>query len=116
MDYTLHTLRKKIKEARNDAKMSQEELAKSLKLTGTQTISRYETGDRCPNIETVINIAEITGKELTWFFSSEESDESKNIDSNTKRFLELFNELNESGQAHILECLENAVYSKRYKK
>ncbi|MBQ7501932.1 helix-turn-helix transcriptional regulator [bacterium] len=111
MDYTLDILKNRIREARISANLNQEELASKLKMTGTQTISRYENGTRCPNIETMIHISNVTGRELSWFFST---DEEFKTTSEEKRLIAMFRTLNESGKQHIFECVENAVASKRY--
>lgn len=112
MDYTLDVLKNKIKEARISANLTQEELAETLKMTGTQTISRYENGTRCPNIETMILISSATGRKLSWFFSIDDKLETT-LEEN--RLLEMFRNLNEDGKHYILECLENATASNRYK-
>lgn len=114
MDYLLTLLQRRIKEARISAGLTQNELAEKMALTGKLTISRYETGERCPTIATLIEIAKATDKELAWFFQDEK--QPLQLPPEDAQFLTLYHSLNLKGQEHIRECLQNAVESRRYVK
>jgi transcriptional regulator with XRE-family HTH domain len=57
---------RKIREAREGAKLSQEKLARELG-TGVRNVSRWETGVSEPRFTHVVMIARATGKPLAFF-------------------------------------------------
>ena len=75
----MSTLGEKIKEARKSLKdkngkfPSQEDFAERIGLKSYQAISKYETDAQDPPIETLRQIAKVTGKPVSWFFDEESS-------------------------------------------
>jgi transcriptional regulator with XRE-family HTH domain len=59
---------KKIKLARVECDLTQEQLAEKIN-TKQKNISRYETGSSMPSIETLIKIAGILKKRVSYFFN-----------------------------------------------
>lgn len=64
----------KIKHLRESHSMTQDELADKLETT-RQTISRYETGDRKTNQDTLFELGKIFGVSINYFFPNEEDTE-----------------------------------------
>jgi transcriptional regulator with XRE-family HTH domain len=67
MDYK-KILGEKIKEARLDLNLTQDEFAQKLGLTKSQ-LSKIESGINFTSIPTLIHIKEITGKSFNYFFT-----------------------------------------------
>jgi transcriptional regulator with XRE-family HTH domain len=59
---------KKIKLARVESDLTQDQLAEKIK-TKQKNISRYETGASMPSIETLIKIASVLKKKVGYFFN-----------------------------------------------
>ena len=59
---------KKIKLARVESDLTQEQLAVKIK-TKQKNISRYETGASMPSIETLIKMAQVLKKKVGYFFN-----------------------------------------------
>jgi transcriptional regulator with XRE-family HTH domain len=59
---------KKIKLARVESALTQEQLAVKIK-TKQKNISRYETGSSMPSIETLVKIANVLRKKVGYFFN-----------------------------------------------
>ena len=59
---------KKIKLARVESDLTQEQLAVKIK-TKQKNISRYETGASMPSIETLVKIAIVLKKKVGYFFN-----------------------------------------------
>jgi len=57
----------RLKEARNMSGFTQDEVAREVDTTQIN-ISRYETGDREPDIETIGRLAEFYGVSIDWLF------------------------------------------------
>ncbi|MDO5297764.1 MAG: helix-turn-helix transcriptional regulator [bacterium] len=106
-------LPQKIKEARQLAGLTQTELADKISMNGKLTISRYETGERCPTIKVLVDIAKATGFNVGWFFDDPPDCQ---LCPEDEEVLSLFHQLNQDGRHYILECLYNATVSKRYEK
>lgn len=64
-------LHNRIVEARNKAKLSQEELAKALEI-GKRTLADYEKGDTEPKASTLIGIAENCNVDPNWLLTGRE--------------------------------------------
>ena len=58
---------KNVKRARESAKMSQDQVAEILNMSRTN-ISKYETGDLEPTLETIGQLAEIYNVSTDWLF------------------------------------------------
>lgn len=63
----LNKLGKKIKLARIEADLTQEQLAAKIKAK-QKSISRYETGDTEPSLSTLENIAKVLKKSMGYFW------------------------------------------------
>jgi len=67
---TYRKIGERIREAREAAKLSQDELGAMLNKTGA-TISNYESGNARIHIEVLEQIADITDRPLTWFLGED---------------------------------------------
>lgn len=67
-----HGIARRIFEARRDAGLTQQELAE---LTGISqfSISKWENGHTSPRASSLREIARATGREIAWFFASDEA-------------------------------------------
>jgi transcriptional regulator with XRE-family HTH domain len=63
----LDELGRRIKQAREDAHLTQQELADRIGIKTAQSISRYERGETEVSTKRLRRIAEATGKEMTFF-------------------------------------------------
>lgn len=61
------TLAERLKRARMDAKLTQEELAERIGFSSKHTVSHLETGVRRPSLATLEKIAAATGKTVGHF-------------------------------------------------
>lgn len=60
----------RIKLARKEAKLKQEEFAERIDVV-VQQVSKYENGRDFPTVKRLLKIAEVTGHEIAWFFLEE---------------------------------------------
>lgn len=96
----MSTLGEKIKEARKSLKdkngkfPSQEDFAERIGLKSYQAISKYETDAQDPPIETLRQIAKVTGKPVSWFFDEESAPQEirtvKDVIENIERLEDAF--------------------------
>ena len=68
------TIGQKIKKARKEAGMSQEDLGRALGLTD-KAVSTYEVGRASPSIDTLKEISKVTYKPITYFMSDGDPDD-----------------------------------------
>ena len=60
----------KLQEARTAKKLSQADLAKAIGAT-RRAVQFWEAGDRTPRLGNLVQIADVTGRDLAWFFEEE---------------------------------------------
>jgi transcriptional regulator with XRE-family HTH domain len=70
----------KIKEFREDKKITQNDVALFLNTT-RQTISRYESGDRAANQDVLFRLASLFNKTVDEFFPPRNNEENKQIET-----------------------------------
>lgn len=108
----------RIKSARESIVMKQERLAELLNVT-IATVSQWENGKLFPRLERLVSIAEITDKQLDYFFRAVDEPQEENSVELTAQELyivETFRKLNQSGQDYLLECTDNCRCLAKYKK
>ena len=88
------TIGQKIKKARQEAKISQEQLADNLGLSGNNVISRWENGLGRISVDQLIKIAELTHRPVSYFFGevSEEKLKTYKLEQKIKKLRELLEE------------------------
>lgn len=119
----MNTIGGKIKAARKSCGMTQEQLAKRLHTTSA-AISRYESGDRRPNLLVLEAIARETGVYVNDLVEPGFWEEVPRYEAlasfannhNRELALSMFSELNEDGQQRAIEYLEMLVASEKYKR
>jgi transcriptional regulator with XRE-family HTH domain len=62
----------RIKTARKEAKLTQQQLADQVHITA-RSLQWYESGDRQPPPSVLFLIAQVTDKDIAWFFNNERS-------------------------------------------
>ena len=92
--------------------MSQEELAKLLKI-GKSTLGMYETDKREPSHETTTRIADYFEVTIDWLLTGRERTmESVILDDHDSKAYELFQKLGDKGKDYILDLMEKMVEQK----
>ena len=71
------SFQEKLKQARFDAHMTQEQAADSADIS-RYSIQRYELGQTEPSASTLKSLADVYGKNLDWFWSGQEQETSPN--------------------------------------
>jgi transcriptional regulator with XRE-family HTH domain len=67
-----HELGKRIRKARDDAKLSREKIAPMVGVSAA-TILRYETGRTDITFERLSRIAQVTNRSMSWFLTEEQA-------------------------------------------
>ena len=60
---------KKIKQARKESGLTLAQLAREMHLSGPSVLSRYESGKRPVSLRNLSVIANVTGRQVEWFFN-----------------------------------------------
>jgi transcriptional regulator with XRE-family HTH domain len=63
---------KNIRTARKEAKLTQQQVADHARIT-VRSLQWYESGDRQPPPSVLYLIAQVTDKDIAWFFNNERS-------------------------------------------
>lgn len=93
--------------------MSQEELAKKLKI-GKSTLGMYETDKREPSHETTTKIADEFNVTIDWLLTGRDKTmEGIILDETDAKAYELFKHLGDKGKDYILELMEKMVETKK---
>ncbi len=84
----------KIKKARQEAGVSQEQLADELGLSGNNIISRWENGVGRISVDQLLKIAELTQRPISYFFGEASDDTLKTykLEQKLKKLRELLEE------------------------
>lgn len=91
---------KRIKEARESLKMTQEDLAILLETTSV-TVSRWERGEIRPRLQQFEKMEEILKKPTYWFFMPM-GIETPKYDEGLQELCHIYSRLNPTGKAKIL--------------
>ena len=111
----LDVLPKRLKQARLEAGLTMEELASMIGVSHNVTVSRYESGKRTASIGIIQQIANATGKEISWFF--EDIPVEKEICAQSEveqQLIKRSRQLNKNGLERLNEYLE--FLFERYRK
>ncbi len=122
------TIGEKIRKARKAAKMSQKDISVRTGFA-VNTISRYENGERIPNIEAIAKIAAALGMdiydlakgvEIPGVIISRETYEAEKIsindyvDTNLRRIMLSYDKLNNDGKEIAAQRVEELAEIERY--
>lgn len=91
---------KRIKEARESVKLTQEELARCLDITA-MTVSRWERGNLCPRLQQFEKMEDVLNKPIYWFFMPSDI-LTPSYDADVLELCRIYSRLNPTGKAKIL--------------
>lgn len=107
----------KIKDFRIANSMTQYDLATALCVSPI-TVSRYETGQREPNISMIEKLSDVLNVPVSAFFLSDEDykkiGNTMDLDSKDIQLVNNFNLLNEFGKAEALKRISELVLLSKY--
>ncbi|MDO5297736.1 MAG: helix-turn-helix transcriptional regulator [bacterium] len=101
-----------IKTARKQLKLKQTEFAPLLGVSVT-IVSQWENGSICPEIPKLLQIAQLSNKPLSWFFTEEDNEQ---ISDDEAYILSTYRNLNDIGKQHFMDVAANIREVSRYKK
>lgn len=96
-----------MKELRKDRKISQTKIAKALKIT-QRMYSTYETGDRKPTIDTLMDIANYFNVTLD-YLTGNETKRLEPLTEEERKMLKSYRELNKTHQEKVVERIETFI-------
>lgn len=99
----------KLKEARKDAKMSQEEVAKRLDLS-QGAYSDFERGESRLDVNYLVQLSDIFNKPVTWFLGIEDGHD---LSSDEKELLDNYRSLSYRGKRYALGMIEGLVQQEK---
>ena len=107
-----------LKQAREDANFTQQELANALGITKS-AVGNYENGVSSPKWDILLKIFDVLHVEPNFLYQdsfSPESDTTTNLTPQQSALLSSFDQLNDEGQGKAVEYVEDLVATGRYKK
>ncbi len=105
---------RRIKQARQESGLTQEELAKLIHVSSGVIVTRYERGQRAVSAEMLQIIADVTHKRIGWFFEEEEPPQPESImDKLDERLLEISHSLGYLGRLCLAEFAEFIYYRQK---
>ena len=108
----------RLKQAREDANFTQQELANALGITKS-AVGNYENGVSSPKWDILLKIFDVLHVEPNFLYQdsfSPESNTTTNLTSQQSTLLSSFDQLNEEGQGKVIEYTEDLALTGRYKK
>lgn len=111
--FNKNVLLKRLKQARIDANLTHEEVAKKLGYSSSSTIGNYEAGRREISGEILFELAKLYGVSLTWLYG-QNNDKNLSVTKLDDRELKLilaFREANEEDKIIIESILKRIVHS-----
>lgn len=108
MEYSKSRIAEKIREAREWNKITQVGMAEQLGIA-RQTYLDLESGKTEPRVSTLLRVAEITGRPLSWFIYDGEGPVSQNEQEYIQQLLALFAQVPRSMRARLIEHNINFV-------
>lgn len=101
-------VRQRLKEAREDAGLSQEEVAKQLELGSHSAYGNYERGKADPDLDNLVKLSRILSKPITWFLGIENED-GKHLSSDEVELLEAYRGLTYKGKKSALGLVQHVL-------
>lgn len=92
-------VRRRLKEARQDAGLSQEEVAKKLGLGSHAAYGHYERGEADPDLTNFVKLSKILGKPVTWLLGIEDGHD---LSPDEKELLETYRGLSRTSKEYVL--------------
>lgn len=104
----------RFKELRLNHKLTQDDLAKKLKISKS-SISMYENGNREPDFETLELIADYFNVDMN-FLLGKSNNTTRILNKQQYDLLSMYDQLNDEGQEKVSDYTSDLVASGRYKK
>lgn len=101
-------VRQRLKDAREDSGLSQEEVAKRLGLGSHVAYGHYERGETDPDITNLVKLSKIFNKPVTWFLGIENED-GKHLSEDEKELLEAYRSLTYKGKKSALGLVQHVL-------
>lgn len=101
------TFSEKLKLVRKESNMTQEEVAQRLGVTRA-TYSRYELGQREPNVEMLKNISNVFNVSVDFLVNTNKYNKDAVLNSTEQKLLQIFRDLNVQGQDYIMQTIDMA--------
>lgn len=98
---------KKLREIRKRAGVTMKALGLQIGVSES-TISLYESGRRCPDVQTLIRIADYFNVSLDYLCGREE------VYTSREQIMDLYLQLNFEGQEKLLDYADDLVQSRKY--
>lgn len=102
----------RFKELRLNHKLTQDDLAKKLKISKS-SISMYENGNREPDFETLELIADYFNVDMN-FLLGKSNNTTRILNKQQYDLLSMYDQLNDDGQSKVCEYTSDLVASGRY--
>lgn len=101
------TFAQRLKITRKECNLTQDEVAQKLGVTRA-TYSRYELGQREPNLDAIRELASIFNVSADFLINTNKYNKDVELNQTEQRLLDLFRQLNLQGQEYILQTLDMA--------
>lgn len=105
----------RIKEARESSNLTQDDLGKSLGVTGL-TVSRWETDKAYPRIQQLEKASVVLSRPVYWFFLPYELDKAIVNESDLITLCDLYRSLNPTGRAKLLSTAADLNELTKYRR
>ena len=108
----MNTFSKRFKELRTSLSLTQDDLAKKLKISKS-SISMYENGNREPDFETLELIADFFNVDMNFLLGRSDST-TRILNQQQYELLSMYDQLDEDGRHKVAEYTSDLVASGRY--
>lgn len=110
----MSTLGERIAYLRNKKGISQEVLAKGLKI-GKSTLGMYETDKREPSYETIKKISDEFKVTIDWIVTGKDKTMDIDVHPKDQKIMELIEQLGDKGKDYIVDLMEKMVEGNKSK-
>lgn len=110
----MSTFSKRFKELRRSLNLTQDDLAKKLKLSKS-SISMYENGNREPDFETLELIADFFNVDMNYLLGKTNKT-TRILNRQQYELLSIYDQLNDDGHRHLFEYAGDLLEISKYRK
>lgn len=101
------TFAQRLKVTRKECNLTQDEVAQKLGVTRA-TYSRYELGQREPNLNAIRELASIFNVSVNFLINTNKYNKDDELNKTEQKLIEIFRSLNPQGQDYILQTIDMA--------
>lgn len=105
----------RLRQAREQAGLTQQELAQQLSVTKS-AVGNYENGVSSPKWDVLLKIFDVLQVEPNFLYQDSFSVVPSSLTPSQTVLLDVFDQLNEEGQEKVISYAEDLVLTERYKK